>query len=440
MKNERKRSMPGGIFLLCIICIICSVFTFAGCTKNNVTDVDDVPDPQLAALKQSAIEQIDDNKLIKIKEKYQLFVSDVVYRYDLERNMLYFSMYADTLAESAKEKVRAATEEQEIDRAVKGFNTQINFWRNDYGSSVQAGGFGIGARTWAIEVNDGTSRFTLREGTSPLSKYPYCLKTQSDEGDISFELAGKNVLFGDDNTKIYEAEIGKDILFRTERYSSEWYVGLIHKKAGKIVGYSMFDRTTQLSVHSVNFVGADKKDITREQVISFMDAYVNGEDGEGKAGVEVTFNKAEITFFVNAGEQNENTDKDKDEIGLRYFGDYGTANVQKAAVEFTSDYDDVTAEIIAENPVIAANEKTLSAKLKAGEKITACDESSGYIDMFFYKGEEFLGYAVFRIVKGENGRHPMLGLEEGVAFTYSNGTRTRITREFADRYLKIRRA
>ena len=98
--------MPGGIFLFCIICIICSVFTFAGCTKNNVTDVDDAPDPQLAALKQSAIEQIDDNKLIKIKEKYQLFVSDVVYRYDLERNMLYFSMYADTLAESAKEKVR----------------------------------------------------------------------------------------------------------------------------------------------------------------------------------------------------------------------------------------------------------------------------------------------------------------------------------------------
>ena len=114
MKNERKRSMPGGIFLFCIICIICSVFTFAGCAKNNVTDVDDAPDPQLAALKQSAIEQIDDNKLIKIKEKYQLFVSDVVYRYDLERNMLYFSMYADTLAESAKEKVRAATEEQEI--------------------------------------------------------------------------------------------------------------------------------------------------------------------------------------------------------------------------------------------------------------------------------------------------------------------------------------
>lgn len=104
--------LGGGIFLFCIICIICSVFTFAGCTKNNVTDVDDAPDPQLAALKQSAIEQIDDNKLIKIKEKYQLFVSDVVYRYDLERNMLYFSMYADTLAESAKEKVRAATEEQ----------------------------------------------------------------------------------------------------------------------------------------------------------------------------------------------------------------------------------------------------------------------------------------------------------------------------------------
>lgn len=217
-------------------------------------------------------------------------------------------------------------------------------------------------------------------------------------------------------------------------------MGLIHKKAGKIVGYSMFDRTTQLSVHSVNFVGADKKDITREQVISFMGAYVNGEDGEGKAGVEVTFNKAEITFFVHAGEQNENTDASNKEIGLRYFGDYGTANVQKAAVEFTSDYDDVTAEIIAENPVIAANEKTLSATLKAGEKITACDESGGYIDMFFYKGEEFLGYAVFRIVKGENGSHPMLGLEEGVAFTYRNGTRTRITREFADRYLKIRRA
>ena len=82
----------------------------------------------------------------------------------------------------------------------------------------------------------------------------------------------------------------------------------------------------------------------------------------------------------------------------------------------------------------------LSVTLKAGEKITACDESGGYIDMFFYKGEEFLGYAVFRIVKGDNGSHPMLGLEEGVAFTYRNGTRTRITREFADRYLKIRRA
>lgn len=437
MKNERKRFNFAAALLCCALCLISA---FAGCAKNNVTDVDDVPDPQLAALKQSAIEQINDNKLIKIKEKHQRFVSDVVYRYDLERNMLYFSMYADALAESAKEKVRAATEAQEIDRAVKGFDTQINFWKNDYGSSVQAGGFGIGARTWVIEVNDGTSSFTLREGTSPLSKYPYCLKTQSDDGDISFELAGKNVLFGDDNTKIYEAEIGKDILFRTESYGSEWYVGLIHKKAGKIVGYSMFDRTTQLSVHSVNFVGADKKDVTREQVISFMDAYVNGEDGEGKAGVEVTFNKAEITFFVNAGEQNENTDKDKDEIGLRYFGDYGTENVQKAAVEFTSDYDDVTAEIIAQNPVIAGNEKTLSATLRAGEKITACDESSGYIDMFFYKGEEFLGYAVFRIVKGENGSHPMLGLEEGVAFTYRNGTRTRITREFADRYLKIRRA
>lgn len=93
--------------VLTTVCLI-SALTFAGCAKNNVTDVD-APDPQLAALKQSAIEQIDDNKLIKIKEKHQLFVSDVVYRYDLERNMLYFSMYADALAENAKEKVRAAT-------------------------------------------------------------------------------------------------------------------------------------------------------------------------------------------------------------------------------------------------------------------------------------------------------------------------------------------
>ena len=94
MKNERKRFNFAAALLCCALCLISA---FAGCAKNNVTDVDDVPDPQLAALKQSAIEQIDDNKIITIKQKYQWFVSDVVYRYDLERNMLYFSMYADTL-------------------------------------------------------------------------------------------------------------------------------------------------------------------------------------------------------------------------------------------------------------------------------------------------------------------------------------------------------